>query len=67
MFKVKATLKVNEATLIEAIQEYLDKRVCEKTAKVVSVKPSGGGGYGANEFTIELEETTPSGEAKTDA
>ncbi len=46
-------LKLNEATLIEAMQEYLDKRYTSKVA-VQSVKQTGSG-YSA-EFTVAVME-----------
>ncbi|MDZ4343257.1 MAG: hypothetical protein U1E51_12590 [Candidatus Binatia bacterium] len=47
------TFHLNEATLIEAMQEYLDKRMLVYTPKVVSVRLSG---EVNNSFEVEVEE-----------
>ena len=52
-------LTLNEATMIEAVQEWLDKRwAVDPKPKVKSVKMTKRDrpeGYGANTFTVELE------------
>ena len=53
--KGRNTLHLNEATIIEAVQEYLNQRLKEPTQKVESVKFSGSGPY-QNVFLVTLEE-----------
>jgi len=48
------TLELNEATMIVAVQEYLNKRITVETPIVKSVKRSGKA-Y-ENGFTVELAE-----------
>ena len=50
-------LKLNEATIIDAVQEYLDKRYTPKVV-VTSVKETSNSSYSA-EFTVKVEETKP--------
>lgn len=47
------TLIFNEASMIEAIQEYLAKRITLDTPKVVSIKPSD---RNLNLFQIDIQE-----------
>ena len=59
MFKGSTTLRVNEATLIEAVQEWLSKRCVEgyvPTVKGVRIVASPG--YSAaSEFEVEVRES----------
>jgi hypothetical protein len=61
MFKGSTKLELNEATMIVAVQEYLDKRTKDEYLSTVkSVKySSNGAAYGV--FTIEVEELKASG------
>lgn len=52
------TLELNEATLIEAMQEYLDKRMTEHSPRVTAVKSSKVGL--SDGFTVRVEERSPS-------
>ena len=47
-------LRLNEATMIEAVQEYLDKRMPTATPKVASIKSLQGSGQGL--FEVQLVE-----------
>jgi len=55
------TLELNEATLIEAMQEYLDKRMTDYAPKVTSVKSSKVGL--SDNFTVHVEARTREGSA----
>lgn len=50
------TLNLNGATIIEALQEYFDKRITPKI-KVESVD-AGGGAYEQNTFTVKVSEVS---------
>lgn len=49
------TLILNMATMAEAVQEYLHKRMLGNAPKVVSVKAASNSTYDST-FTVELEE-----------
>jgi hypothetical protein len=54
MFKGNSKVELNEATVIEALQEYVDKRLAPGfiPIKIMSVKPKTDG-YQENKFVIE--------------
>lgn len=53
------SLHLNEPTIVEAVQEYLDKRYTPHV-KVCSVKQSTGGSYPQHEgFTVAVAEQEP--------
>lgn len=56
------TLVLNEATMIEAIQEYLDKRMPQHAPNVQAVTSAKGASYGLNTFEIEVTEKQLAGE-----
>jgi hypothetical protein len=60
MFIGRTTITMNEATIIQAVQEYLDKRIAPDAAKnvVTSVKTNAGS-YNAAEFKVELSDQPP--------
>lgn len=49
------TLLLNESTVIEAVQEYLDKRMTA-APKVASVKPKTGNTYSCEAFEVQLKD-----------
>jgi hypothetical protein len=60
MFKGNATLDISHATMVEALQEYLNKRVNERYPLIVkSIKATSSGSSGYNQtvtFAVEVEE-----------
>jgi hypothetical protein len=50
------TMEFNEATMIEAVQQYLDRELT-KAVKVISVRDAGGQRYG-KVFTVKTESLT---------
>jgi hypothetical protein len=55
------TMELNEATIIEAVQQYLDRELT-KAVKVISVRDAGGQRHGTV-FTVKVESLTPEEEA----
>jgi hypothetical protein len=54
--KGNTTIKFNQATMIEAVQMYIDAQLTGKHS-VASVKATSGGGYDSqNGFEIEISE-----------
>lgn len=53
--KGQNTLQLNEATLIDALQEYIDKRMGSYAPKVTAVKMESGGGY-SKTFEVKTDD-----------
>lgn len=52
------SLHLNEATMIEAVQEYLNARMLSAAPKVTSVKAENSSAYSAT-FIVNVEEMNP--------
>jgi hypothetical protein len=55
MIKGSVTMELNEATLIDALQEYFDKRLIDSNVLVKSVSSANSSTYGST-FKVSLEE-----------
>ena len=55
-------LQINQATMIEAVQMYLDSQMREGLSPVVIGVKSKPAGYGADLFTVTLDEKKTEGE-----
>jgi hypothetical protein len=57
MIKGSATLTISQETMIQAIQEWIDRRTATGMAPTVEkVAAKSGGGYGSAEFDVSLKE-----------
>lgn len=59
------SLHLNEATIVEAIQEYLDKRMTAFSPKVVSVRIEEGHGYEGRRFIVDTADRTTKEEPRS--
>lgn len=55
MLKGKTTIEMNLATVIAAVQLYLDQTFKEPHV-VTNVKANSSGGYGGSTFTVEIDD-----------
>lgn len=61
MFRGNTTVEMNQTTMVEAVQEWLDRRTSASHPRAVVKSVTGkGSGYEAGKtFTLELEEGKP--------